>query len=144
MAHKTLVGGTAYNITGGKSMVSGTVYNIVKGKTLVNGTAYNINFDLELQPIIDRFVLYNTGDFVFQNAANYEDGKTYKYSGQFRDTDVFSNANSVSWKNCKANIINVYATGEISPFNTAYWFYNCRNLIHCNYENFNMTGTYNM
>lgn len=42
MAHKTLVGGTAYNITGGKSMVSGTVYNIANGKTLVGGTGYDI------------------------------------------------------------------------------------------------------
>lgn len=45
MAHKTLVGGTAYNISGGKSMVSGTVYNITGGKTLVGGTGYNIGFE---------------------------------------------------------------------------------------------------
>lgn len=44
MAHKTLVGGTAYEISGGKTLVSGTAYSIVKGKTLVGGTAYDINF----------------------------------------------------------------------------------------------------
>lgn len=44
MAHKTLVGGTAYNVSGGKSMVSGTVYNIANGKTLVGGTGYDISF----------------------------------------------------------------------------------------------------
>lgn len=44
MAHKTLVGGTAYEISGGKTLVSGTAYSIVKGKTLVGGTAYEIGF----------------------------------------------------------------------------------------------------
>ena len=44
MAHKTLIGGTAYNIVGGRSLINGTGYNIKKGRTLVNGTGYNINF----------------------------------------------------------------------------------------------------
>ena len=44
MAHKTLVGGTAYDVTGGKTLVNGTVYNITGGKTLVGGTAYDISF----------------------------------------------------------------------------------------------------
>lgn len=45
MAHKALVGGTAYGISGGKTLVNGTAYSISKGKTLVNGTAYEIAFD---------------------------------------------------------------------------------------------------
>ena len=44
MAGKTLIGGTAYTITGGKALVGGTAYGISKGKTLVGGTAYNISF----------------------------------------------------------------------------------------------------
>lgn len=44
MAHKTLIGGTAYEISGGKTLVGGTAYNISNGKTLVGGTAYTINF----------------------------------------------------------------------------------------------------
>lgn len=44
MAHKTLIGGTAYEITGGKTLVNGTAYSIDKGKTLVGGTAYEIGF----------------------------------------------------------------------------------------------------
>lgn len=43
-AHKTLVGGTAYTVKGGKCMVNGTVYNILKGRTLINGTGYDITF----------------------------------------------------------------------------------------------------
>ena len=44
MAHKTLVGGTAYEISGGKTMVGGTVYDIAGGKTMVDGTVYEIAF----------------------------------------------------------------------------------------------------
>lgn len=48
MVHKTLVGGTAYEINGGKTLVNGTVYNIKNGKTLVGGTAYEVGFGCEI------------------------------------------------------------------------------------------------
>ena len=51
MAHKTLVGGTAYEISGGKTLVGGTAYSIAGGKTLVGGTAYDISF-LSPDPIL--------------------------------------------------------------------------------------------
>ena len=44
MAHKTLINGTAYEISGGKTLVNGTAYNIKNGKTLVGGTAYEVGF----------------------------------------------------------------------------------------------------
>lgn len=44
MAHKTLINGTAYEVTGGKCLVNGTGYSIQKGRTLVNGTGYDIGF----------------------------------------------------------------------------------------------------
>ena len=44
MAHKTLIGGTAYGIKGGKTLVGGTSYSIKNGKVLINGAAYNIPF----------------------------------------------------------------------------------------------------
>ena len=44
MAHKTLVGGTAYAANGGRALVNGTGYGIKKGRTLVGGTGYDINF----------------------------------------------------------------------------------------------------
>lgn len=44
MAHKTLIGGTAYEVKGGKTLVSDTVYEVSGGKTLVGGTAYDISF----------------------------------------------------------------------------------------------------
>ena len=44
MAHKALIGGTAYEISVGNTLVGGTVFSIAGGKTLVDGTAYNIGF----------------------------------------------------------------------------------------------------
>ena len=40
--HKTLVGGTVYEVKGGKCLVNGTVYSIKKGRTLIGGTGYDI------------------------------------------------------------------------------------------------------
>lgn len=50
MAHKTLVGGTVYEIKGGRTLVGGTGYDIKKGRTLVGGTGYDISFAKE--PVI--------------------------------------------------------------------------------------------
>ena len=44
MGHKTLIGGTAYEIKGGKTLIGGTAYDIKSGKTLIGGTGYNISF----------------------------------------------------------------------------------------------------
>lgn len=52
MAHKTLIGGTAYEIGGGKTLINGTGYSIDKGKTLVGGTGYEVAF-ASFVPILD-------------------------------------------------------------------------------------------
>lgn len=44
MAHKSKIGGTTYEIGGGKVLVGGTGYSIDKGRTLVGGTGYDISF----------------------------------------------------------------------------------------------------
>lgn len=44
MAHKVLIGGTAYDTKGGRCLVNGTGYAIKKGRTLIGGTGYNISF----------------------------------------------------------------------------------------------------
>lgn len=49
MAHKTKVGGTAYEIKGGKCLVGGTGYSIKKGRTLVGGTGYDISFQGDVE-----------------------------------------------------------------------------------------------
>ena len=53
MAHKVLIGGTAYAIKGGKTLINGTGYSIKKGRTLINGTGYDINF-LTADPVLNN------------------------------------------------------------------------------------------
>lgn len=47
MGHKTLIGGTAYDIKSGKTRINGTAYDIKKGVTLIDGTGYDISFSAE-------------------------------------------------------------------------------------------------
>lgn len=44
MAHKTLISGTAYSVTGGRELIGGTGYGCKAGKTLIGGTAFTIPF----------------------------------------------------------------------------------------------------
>lgn len=44
MAHKTLISGTAYSVTGGRELIGGTGYGCKGGKTLIGGTAFTIPF----------------------------------------------------------------------------------------------------
>lgn len=44
MAHKTLIGGVAYDTKGGRCLVDGVEYDIKKGRTLVNGVGYDVSF----------------------------------------------------------------------------------------------------
>jgi hypothetical protein len=53
MAHKELIGGTAYDTKGGRCLVNGTGYAIKKGRTLINGTGYDINF-LTADPVLNN------------------------------------------------------------------------------------------
>lgn len=58
-AHTILIGGTAYEITGGYTMIDGTVYPITKGRTLVDGTGYDINFEQE-EPAPSSYIVTYT------------------------------------------------------------------------------------
>lgn len=62
MAHKTLIGGTAYEIGGGKTLIGGTAYAIKGGKTMVGGTVRNISFDTQISTL-------SVGSSVFMNVS---------------------------------------------------------------------------
>lgn len=55
MAHKTLIDGTAYEISGGKTLVNGTAYSIKNGKTLVDGTIFEVGFGASMAEVTIRF-----------------------------------------------------------------------------------------
>ena len=141
MAHRTLIGGTAYNVSGGKSLVSGTSYNIKGGKTLVGGTGYNISFFQEPEATA---MLYSDGDFVFQHGSEVASGKTLtaSYTG-FEDT-VYTIQSSVPWNSNIGTIKNVSFINEIKPVSIARWFNNARNMTSFNWSNFNWNNVTNM
>lgn len=60
MAHKTLIGGTNYEITGGNVLIDSTNYEISSGKTLINGASYKISLGT---PVSELAV----GDSIYMN-----------------------------------------------------------------------------
>ena len=137
MAHKTLVGGTAYNITGGKSLVSGTVYDIKGGRTLVSGTGYDIKFSRDPA----YAMVYSDNSMVFQRGNEIETGKTLSASYTGFEEEEYT---SSPWAAYQNNIINVFFKDEVIPTSMAYWFQNHRSLKNMNVVNLNLAKTTNM
>lgn len=48
MAHRVLINGTGYDVSGGRELINGTSYSKKKGRVLVNGTGYDILFSIPL------------------------------------------------------------------------------------------------
>ena len=108
MSHKTLIGGTAYDIIGGKTLASGTSYSIKNGKVLISGTAYDISFFLppdvldiwngttSYGSIAANCIIYANGYWVV--GGRYYDGSTYyariayttKLDGTWTIKDIWS------------------------------------------------------
>ena len=150
MAHKSLVGGTAYNISGGKSMVSGTSYNISGGKTLVGGTGYSISFALDNND--DAYaMLYNSNgssmmlrDLFFQRNDKVESGLTlYNIYTDFENSE-YASASEVPWYDVQLNLYQVIFKDEISPYSMQYWFNNSYYMINCDTSKLNMNKVINM
>ena len=60
MAHKTLISGTAYSVTGGRELIGGTGYDCKAGKTIIGGTAFTVPFSkgIPLNTITPGAILY--------------------------------------------------------------------------------------
>lgn len=84
MAHKTLINGTAYDISGGKAMVSGTGYDIASGRTLVGGTGYEIPFGGKLIPVNVKGGIASQATFGLcrYNGEIYTNGTIYVHPGE--------------------------------------------------------------
>lgn len=70
MAHKTLIGGTAYEISGGRTLVNGTGYSIDKGRTLVGGTAYEVGFEVGFEKTAIVRLMSNTFTEIYYAEAS--------------------------------------------------------------------------
>ena len=44
MSHKTMVGGTHYDVQSGKTLVGGTLYTVQSGRVMTAGTVWNVPF----------------------------------------------------------------------------------------------------
>lgn len=128
MAHKTLIEGTAYEISGGKVLVDGTVYNVTRGKALVDGIEYAVELGDE-RSAVPTAMLYSDGTLVFQlgDEVESEYGELVaSYTGF--DTEIYSDSHLPPWLEHATNITMVRVKDQISPLCTAYWFYQCSNL----------------
>lgn len=129
MAHKTLIGGTSYKISGGKTRANSINYKISIGKTRIGGTNYNIsfepNFDNPTFTTLSGIYLNQTP--VYANGYYYAAKWGYTYdttSGYYSGTspiNLASRTGITGGKNC-FNVVNSKLLsakslyGESSPF----------------------------
>ena len=78
MAHKTLISGTAYSVTGGRELIGGTDYSIKKGRTLIGGTGYDITFGPSYDPVFAN----NTWEQIIEACHNNAVPDTWKVADQ--------------------------------------------------------------
>lgn len=105
MAHKTLISGTAYSVTGGRELIGGTGYGCKAGKTLIGGTAFTVPFSkgIPLNTITPGSILYlnESGSPVpfYIAKHDYESGlngagRTLVVSKYLRDRSAFGDSTS--------------------------------------------------
>lgn len=114
-AHKTLVGGTAYTVKGGKCMVNGTVYNILKGRTLINGTGWDITFPAPLvMPVKGDLITMNLDGTDRQyRVLKVVDETTVEVLGMWNlSTDVMFNSSDSF----------VYSGGTLDTYLNTIWY----------------------
>lgn len=78
MAHKTLISGTAYSVTGGRELIGGTDYSIKKGRTLIGGAGYDITF----APPYDSVFANNTWKQIIEACHNNAVPDTWNVADQ--------------------------------------------------------------
>ena len=98
MAHKTLIGGTAYEIGGGRTLIGGTGYDIAGGRTLVGGTGYDISFG----PPLSSFWFYSNDTWpeaIPLTEYYFEDGMTWAdfIASSYNTDSVFSGSYLVKY-----------------------------------------------
>lgn len=78
MAHKALIGGTAYEIKGGRDLIGGTGYSIKKGRTLIGGAGY----DITSAPPYDSVFANNTWQQIIEACHNNAVPDTWNVADQ--------------------------------------------------------------
>ena len=138
MAHKSLIGGTSYNITGGTSLVGGTSHKISHGKTLIDGTEYKISFQEPAYAL-----LYTDNSMSFQYGNSVESGKTVRniYTG-FVNRDYTSIG--IPWNSRVNYIQTVVFKNNFSTTTLSNWFRGCEKLSSYNIGGLDINNIQNM
>lgn len=93
MAHKTLIDGKEYKVSGGRTLVDGKGYDIRKGRTLVNGKGYDIPFAITLN--ITQLSSTELQDYgVIVEGVEYTDVGSYEVDASVPFTLFFNEQNT--------------------------------------------------
>lgn len=142
--HKTLIGGTAYDVKSGKCLINGTAYAIQKGRTLINGTGYDIalvsgtpisalpvgsTVKIAVNGTLRDFLVVNQG--IPQNSSLYDDScngtwllmkdcyetrQWNSYSNRYGDSDIHSYLNGAFLNLVDSKVRNIITQVKI-PYN---------------------------
>lgn len=122
MAHKTLISGTAYSVTGGRELIGGTGYAKKKGRVLVNGTGYDIPFSsgipLSTVALGDILMLNENGSPVpfYVCKHDYESGLNGNGRTLIVRKDCYNRMAFSEW-----GTSNLFLTSSIAEFLTKTW-----------------------
>ena len=116
MAHKTLVNGTAYEVTGGKCLVNGTVYSIKKGRTLIGGTGDDITFQSAVTiPVKGDLITMNLDGTSRLYRVLSVNGNVCKVLGmwddltsKYNETSTTTNFNGITAQKYEGSTLDIY------------------------------------
>lgn len=123
MAHKTLISGTAYSVTGGRDLIGGTGYDCKAGKTLIGGTAFTVPFSkgIPLSTITPGAILYlnESGSPVpfYIAKHDYESGLNGAGRTLLVRKDCYERIAFSQWSTS-----NLFPTSTVSNFLADTWF----------------------
>ena len=123
MAHKTLISGTAYSVSGGRELIGGTGYAKKKGRVLVNGTGYDIPFSsgipLSTVALGDILMLNENGSPVpfYVCKHDYESGLNGAGRTLLVRKDCYVHMAFSEWSTS-----NLFPSSSVSDFLAGTWF----------------------
>lgn len=119
MGQKVEVGGTGYDLKGGKTLIGGTAYAIKKGRTLVGGTGYDIKLESEEIWVVNVRTLpeESVADFnvvVVCNGIEYVRISITSFLGLYRRFELYkSDGSTTLGQGSMTLIFPIQPTGEL-------------------------------
>lgn len=139
MAQKVLIGGTAYELSGGKALKDGSAYSIENGKTAIDGATYNISLSKKtIQLAIAGSILGSStyGSYVQVGTTRYTTVGTYEVevgetitvaAGAARNTNLSRTYILFNGTKHESSGAGIMATYSFAAESNVYVYYNQRN-----------------